>query len=246
MGPQTLPQVGPEVREQAVKLLDENSVEQTVVALNTLGEEYQRRLRYHNSKKILASFFSMLVRGPIGIDKSTLEILKEERLQSAKIALGRLAGMLEYAANDLDELEDASDVFYRKHYNPRKVDRTKVFDLLAELQGQLAAIPDETIKNRLIADVEKLKEEVKRPNPRWRDFLGKTIIVLAILADVKTMHPEIGNDILQTVDAVVRTVVSECQPTLEKPPALPQDGPKHWAMQTKLIEFKEDGEWSEE
>lgn len=236
-----LPQVAPEVREQALKLLNETNAERTIVALHTLGDQYRRRLRFRQSASLFAAMVRSFGMFKIGIDDSTAEMLREEQLQSTKVALGRLSGMLDYAADDLDDLEHLDDAFYRPHYDPRQVDRGRIHSLLQTLESQLADLPETGVKKRLIANVEELKQEVQRPRPRWRAFVGKAVILLAIIADIKTMHPEIGDDILRTIDVVVETVVSGCQASQKNLPSdTRSDGPRHWAMQPKRIEFRDE------
>ena len=205
----TLPSLAPEVSDQALKLLDENNVEQSIVALTTLGEEYGRRLRIRKRYRILHTFIpGASLRD---LDEQTLEFLTEKNLQSVKVALGRLAGMLDYAANDLEEIEDIDDLVYKNHFDPSQIDKHRLTNLLHQLQEQLALLPEGAIRDRLLANVRDLEKEIRRPRPKWRFFLATAVVVLAIVADIKTVHPEIGTDILHTIDAVVQTVVTESQ-----------------------------------
>lgn len=236
-----LPQLAPEVQEQAKKLIEDTNAEHTILAIHTLGDEHRRRLRFKQSASIAAALANMFGMFKIGIDDSTAAMLREEQLQSTKIALGRLAAMLDYAANDLNEIEDLDDLYFRKHYDPQRVDRIRVITLLQTLKSQLEALPENDVRNRLIANVEELTREVQRPRPRWRSFLGKAIILLAVVADIKTMHPELGSDILRTIDVVIQVVVTGCQVTPNQLPADTRDeGPKHWAIEPKRIEFKKE------
>ncbi|NOY43354.1 MAG: hypothetical protein GXP26_16155 [Planctomycetes bacterium] len=238
-----MPELPPEVREQAIALLDDTKTEQTIVTLHTLGEDIRRRLRFRQSSSFVVMFANVFGLFKTGLDESIAELVSEEQLQIIKVALGRLAGMLEYAAEDLSQDEEIDDIFYRQHYDPQLVDRARVLVLLNSITLQLESLPDDEVKKHLLQNVERLKREASRSRPRWRSFLGNALIILAIIADIKTMHPDIGEEILRTIDVVIQTVVSECQVTPNRMPNNnDQHGPKHWALQPKRIEFKGDAE----
>jgi hypothetical protein len=244
----TLPDLAPEVREQAVKLLNESRAEETVATLGALSERTRVRLRFRQSASFIAKLSSALGLLKVGIADSTVELLREENLQAAKVAIGRLAGMLDYAAIDLDSVEEHDDVVYRDHFKPNQIDRRRMQDLLDRLVDQIGALPDSATKQQLLVNVGELKREVERPRPRWRSFLGKAIIILAVVADIKTMHPTICDDALATLDAIIRTVVSESKgtPRNSLPVEQPENGPKHWAIELKRIEFRPPDEDAED
>jgi hypothetical protein len=235
-----LPELAPEVREQIQKLLDDTHTEHTIASLYMLGDVNRRRLRLRQSGPWFVALMSKMGMLRVGIDDKTAENLREEHLQTIRVALNRLSGMLSYAADDLEELEESDDIYFAEHYAPQKVDRSRVSAVLQSLESQIQELPDEiAVKRSLLRTVEELKRESQRPRPRWRSFLGKAVILLAIIADVKTMHPEIGGEILRTIDAVIQTIVTGCQATQSGSSAkLSDDGPEHWAIEPKRLGYR--------
>jgi len=209
----TLPQLAPEVQEQASKLLDGSHVEEIIIALHSLSEHNRRKLRLRYQSPLLASLRSGFGLFPMRLDYSIFYLLDPGNLQSLSVTLIRIASILEYAASDLEQIEDIDDIVYRNHYDPTRVDRSRVLQLLMHLEQQVSELPENAVKKQLASNVKELIAEVHRPRPRWRSFIGKAVILLAIIADIKTMHPEIGNDILRTIDAVIQAVVTGSQVT---------------------------------
>lgn len=234
-----LPDLPPEVRDQVQQLLADTQAEQTIGLLHALGDEYADRLRFRQSFSVLSAFVNAFGMFKLALDDKSVELLSEEKLHLAKVALNRLAGMLDYAAIDLDQREEIDDVLFNEHYDASLVDRDRISMLLERIKGQLDAVPNEKTRARLLASFEQLQREVKRPRPRWRSFLGKALILLAIVADIKSVHPEIGDEIIATLDVIIRTVVTGCQVSAHAPGLTSDDsGPKHWAVEPKRIEYK--------
>ena len=223
-------------------MLDGANLEETMVALNTLGDEYRRQLMYRHRTIFVRALTSFIPGGSVDdLDSKSLEFLNVQNLQNAKVVLGRLSGMLDYAASDLEEVEHIDDMKYRQHFDPSQVSKTRIQTLLDRLQQQLNALPEGEVRNNLIQNVKDLKEEVKRPRPKWRSIITNAILILGIVADVKTMHPQIGSEIMDTIDAVVQTIVTESQVSQQSIPLQNENGgPKHWAIRPKLIEHKKD------
>lgn len=228
-----------EAREQIVDILDDSRPEDTITSLYTLTPRYRRAVRYSRSPIFFRVSLQMLGLVLSNLDKSNIEVLQEEKLQATITSLTRMAAVLDYAAEEWESLEEENDYWYRNHYDPSQVNTGTIQLLLERLDKELDKIPDQQVRESLKQDVSDLKKEASRPRPRWRSFLGKAIIILAIAADIKTMHPEIGNDIIETIDSVIRTVVVESQASQnESPRPIEEGGPKHWAIVPKRIEYK--------
>lgn len=241
-----LPLLSAEIEDQITKILNESEIEKTIIALYTLNEDTRRKLKFRKSFSLISAVASAVGVLRTNIDTSTSAVLQEDHLQSTKIALGRLSGILDYAAIQLkdEEVEENLDSFrYKKHYDPKSVDKDRLLKLLEILEGKIEDLPDEEIKRLLVSDIDELKREVKRSRTSWKSFLGKAVLILAIIADIKTVHPEIGEEILYTVEAVIKTVVTGCQASSKNLPFNDsEDGPKHWAVETKRIEYRDESE----
>ena len=109
----TLPILAPEVKTQAEKLLDGANLEETMVALNTLRDEYRRQLMYRHRTIFVRAIMSFIPGASVDdLDSKSLEFLNVQNLQNVKVVLGRLSGMLDYAASDLEEVEHIDDMKY--------------------------------------------------------------------------------------------------------------------------------------
>ena len=231
-----IPDLAPEVQEQALKIINGITPEETIAILRGLTRADRRRISFHESASIavgLASFFGMYP----AIDKAVLEAVSIEKLRAAKIGIGRLAGILFYAAEDLTTVEDEL-LEFRDNFDPGQINRGRLDELLSELILGLDGINNNVLRKRLVAKVEQVRREVKRPRPNWKTVLGTMLVVLSVVADVKSLYPEAVDNAMATIDAIIRTVVTESQVTPAAPLRGQSDGgPRHWAIVPKRLEY---------
>lgn len=226
--------IPPEAQEQIIRVLTSVRPDEIVAAVNSLNEETRRRLLRARFK---FNPFNA-IRPRAAVDKATEGLLSEESLVSVRIALQRIAGMLEYSAKDADDRDEDEEIYFRENYDPSRIDRSRLEVLLTLLEEQVDALPDENVKKHLLSVVKELHREAKRTKPRWTRFVGKAIILLAIVADIKSVRPEVFDGVFNAVDAIVRNFVCEAQASHKTPPVSdPTAIERHWAIVPKRLEF---------
>jgi hypothetical protein len=243
-----LPDLGAEVREQALEILNGVRPEETIATLNGLSDRDRRRILFRHATSIAAALASLFRVRHVGVDPATAALVNEAKLRNAKIGIGRLCSILTYAAEDLANPEPDEDIrSFVDHFNPAFVDRVRVNTLLEKLEEQVRELPDMVVKASILKSVGEIKQELKRRRPPWRRILGTLLLLLSVVADMRSLAPESCDDAIATLDAILHSVVTESQVSSTTPPAhIPNNGPKHWAIVPKRLEYHPPSENNDE
>ena len=191
------------IKAQVDAILTEATLERTFAVLGTLSDEDLRRLRMQNSLQRLISAV------PFFFSSHNLDIdgvPNRKAMFDAKIALNRLSQIVRYASGIEMFDHDAGLDEMREHYNPDLVEKAKLVALANLLRMQLRGAPDVAVRDRLLARLDRLEQEVGRSRPRWGRIIAGFFVILGVAADLKSVNPSAYDAIYRTVEAIVQTI----------------------------------------
>lgn len=134
-----------------------------------------------------------------------------EQLSDIKITLRRLAQILRYASSlDAPDYEETfADV--RENYDPNLIDKNRLGVLINILRIQVAEVPDEIRRQKLLHSIDRLEAETRRPKVRWGVVIAGFFVLFGFLADLKSLSPEHYEAPLRTVETIISVLHEDAQ-----------------------------------
>jgi hypothetical protein len=195
--------IGDQVRE----ILRSARLPELFGTLGTLSRDELQRKRRATAFGPVGRLLSVLKRYLFVPSLADLDV-RPRRLTAAKIALHRLAQVVQYASSVglLDYDLDADDL--REHYDPTLVERSKILILINLLKIEVGTISDSNVRDLLSKRVDQLETEVRRPKPRWGRIIAGFFLLWSFTADLKTNAPGVYDRVLSTIHTIL-TVIHE-------------------------------------
>jgi hypothetical protein len=199
------------LRAKVLEIIKDDELTQFFGLLSTLNESERRSLRststFHLVDKLLSRFF--------GFDRHSKTLffhrLGKEHLLDIKVSLNRISQILKYAST-IELLDyDTGQSEFKDHYDPDLVDKPKVIALINILRMQIKDIPDQNIRNRINERVDQLEKEIQKRKPRWGRIIAGFFILFSFIADMKTLAPNIYDELYKTVNNIVMILHEEGQ-----------------------------------
>lgn len=204
------------IRSKVLEIIKDEELTQFFGLLSTLTESERLKLKssstFHLIDKLLFRFF--------GFDRHSKILffgkLGKEHLLGIKVSLNRISQILKYASTIALLDYDTGQSEFKEHYDPDLVDKPKVIALINILRIQTKNIPDQDIKDRINERVDQLEKEIQKIKPRWGLIIAGFFILFGFIADMKTIYPNIYNELHKTVNNIVIILHEEGQTHKEK------------------------------
>lgn len=132
--------------------------------------------------------------------------LTTERIFEGKVALHRISQILR-AINSIEtDIHEQSFESTREHFDPDLVNRNKLLALISLLRVELEQVPDENIRSQVKSKIAEVEEEVRKPKPKWGKAIILCFILLGVMADLKTLKPDIYDRPYRIVTQILTTI----------------------------------------
>ncbi len=190
-------------KQQIVEIVGKEDLPRLFATISNLAEDdlaaIARVLRRRQLPTLIKALTRMFTgRITSGIDLLTTDvetgmsqfIVTPERLLSAKIALSRLAEILNYWSRDEFMGYDSSFAAYKDHYNPDLIDRNKILALISLFRVETKnSIDDEKILSNIEKQIDDIEKEIRKKRPKWSRVFAAIFVLFGFLADLKTLNP---------------------------------------------------------
>jgi hypothetical protein len=192
------------IRAQVEQILKDSGLERMFAVMAALEIEDWRRAQLQNAfRRAMGILPSLLRPSP---DPDVISLPKKQAMFEAKIALSRIAQILRYASSIELVDYDSTTEDLKDHYDPSLVDKAKILALLNILRVQANGVPDTAVRGRLLENVDRIEEELRRSKPRWGRIIAAAFVLFGFLADLKTLSPTVYADLHRTANAIVEVL----------------------------------------
>jgi hypothetical protein len=192
------------VHAQVEQILKDSGLERMFAVIAALSNEEMKRTELQNFLSRAISALPSLFRPTLNQD--VISVPTRQSMFEAKIALNRIAQILRYASSIEVVDHDNTTEDLKDHYDPSLVDKAKILTLLGLLRVQTNNVPDMDVRGRLLENVDRIEEELRRPKPRWGRIIAAIFVVFGFLADLKTLNPTVYDSLYRTVHAIVNVL----------------------------------------
>lgn len=192
----------PSLRAQAEEIARQANLCNIIAVASALGLRMRRRLHLYGVSSIIFQSISFFGIKATLNDQTKLRV-NADMLFQMQVALKRLAGIVRYASSI--ELVDYDETFheFKKNYDPDLVDRSKLLALLNILRMDINSHPASDEKALILAKLEHIEQELKRPKVRWGVVVTSFFILFGFMADLKTLKPDIYTKPLAIVEQIL-------------------------------------------
>jgi hypothetical protein len=204
----------PSIKEQIEIIVTENKLLQFFSLLSFLSEDELIRARKRLRLQEMPLIISFILKFFYGFPKIIYDndkLLSLQNIQNIKISLNRLSQIVKYASSyELVDYDESYESF-KEHFNPNLVDKNKVIALINIIKVQATQLPDQDIKKKIIDRLDGLEAEVKKKKVRWGIVISGLFMLLGFFADLKTLQPNIYDDIYKTTSQVISVIIEDGQ-----------------------------------
>lgn len=204
-----------DVKSQVENLLMDRSLSTTLGTLGALDEvdadsvsKNARRGIIPTILRVFSSLANIHVLQRVDAEELGLtpKVLLDARKRLTNLAqVAKFASTLDVARTD-NLNEDYSDQF-----NTDRIDKDKVRSLVTTLMDQVSELPNSNHREKLLQSIKRLEKEVCRRRPRWTKIAGQLLILMSVLANLKTLAPDIFEKAFHTVETIVKVIQREGQ-----------------------------------
>lgn len=212
------------IKKQSDHLFQDRGLRTTLATLGNLNRDdlWHMRLvsRYRRQPAILRFFLwpllQLFFQAPAGLG------LTSRTLFDAKTDLLRASQIVKYASTIDNYGSEASFQDFKDQYNPDLIDKNKVLATVNILKIKIASLPDDTIRQRLETNVEEIDKEIRRHRPRWGKIIMGFFFILSVVANLKTLEPNIYQETYDTINIALEVIHRDGQVDIERSPLLIQ------------------------
>jgi hypothetical protein len=183
-----------------------------IATMASLGEDQLERLRWKGSFPLSRWFPRLFPSEIVGLG------LTPSRLLAAKIALKRLAPIIEHAADSIDRLDSDDDHdFYedlgedRAHYDPGLIDKNRLFALINIIRVEVNRAHNKRASDAILLRLDKIETCLRKQKVPWKTVLTAVIVLWGVMADLKTQCPGVYDGAADAVGQMVQVLHSDGQ-----------------------------------
>jgi hypothetical protein len=202
------------IKEQVENIVNESSLLKLFALLSFLTEDEIRQARKRlriQEIPIIFSFFLKLLYGFPKINYDNDKLLSRENILNTKISLNRLSQIVKYVSSyELVDYDESYESF-KEHFNPNIVDKNKIFAFINIIKVQASQLPNKDNQKKILDRLDELEAEVKKKNPRWGLIISGFFMLLGFLADLKTIEPNVYENIYKTTSQVISVIIEDGQ-----------------------------------
>lgn len=131
-----------------------------------------------------------------------------------------MAQILIYASSIDAAPSESLGVGLEDHYDPNLIDRNRLLALTHLLRSDLERLPPGAAGHRLLSVLDEMDRELRRRRPRWRTVIASAFVLLSVLANLKTVAPNLYESAFRTASAII-SLLQTPSPAPPHAPALP-------------------------
>lgn len=189
------------VHAQVEQILKDSGLERMFAVMAALSIEEVKRTEIHGMLGRAIRALPSLFRPELNQD--VISVPTRQAMFEAKIALNRIAQILRYASSIEVADYDKTTNDLKDHYDPSLIDKWRIVALLNVLRVQTNNVSDMGVQKRLLENIDRIEQEIKRPKPRWGRIIATAFVLFGFLADLKTLNPTIYDSLYRTAHAIV-------------------------------------------
>jgi len=204
----------PELKLQINEIVQRKKILQIIAYVANTSEDDNSFIKQNKSILNIFNIFPQYGKS-IEIEKGENIRLTSSRLFNLKIALNRIAQILQYASTIKVAASDDTIDNFRDHYNPDLIDKNKVIALINLLKVQISQMPESFDNTRLENRIEQLENEIRNPKCNWSSIIATCFILFGFVADLKSLSPSIYDGVYSTVNQIIMVIHNDGQSSNE-------------------------------
>jgi hypothetical protein len=189
------------IHTQVEQILKDGGLERMFAVMAALDIDDLKQAELQRVLRLAISLVPSFLRPSPNQD--IISLPTRQSMFEAKIALNRIAQILRYASSIEVADYDKTTENLKDHYDPSLINKAKIVALLNVLRVQANDVSDMGVQKRLLENINRIEEEIKRPKPRWGRIIAAAFVLFGFLADLKTLNPTIYNSLYRTAHAIV-------------------------------------------
>jgi len=195
------------IQNQIMNIMKENHICDIMAIAGSLDRKDISQIKFTDTFQSLLGLVPFWGKKfSISIDNDKYIDITKKSLFNLKVSLNRLSSILNYAASI--KLLDYDESFYKfkNNYDPDLIDKSKLLTFINILRVQINNSPDSKEKDIILDKLENIETELRRPKARWGIIFTGFFILFGFLADLKTIKPDIYQDLYATVQKIIATM----------------------------------------